>query len=109
MRTELLPYILHCCDMLGIGCTNNIGKARANLLGHLAKSLRRLVHKRLRCYTVLGGFHGIFVAMFVSAYLIANFLAVDPMIPRPNVRQQIVHSMPNMRCAVDIGNSGRNI
>jgi len=68
-----------------------------------------LVDIGLRRLILTSSFGSNFITMFIHARLKTYLAAVLPLIPRPHVRQHVVHGVPNVRQTVDIRNSSGNV
>ena len=108
-RSKLLPNILHRANMMRVSCADKIRRRNIQLGNHVLEIAMHLINVGLRRLILTSSLSGNFIPMFIHARLETYLAAVLPLIPRPHVRQHIIHSMPNVRQTVDIRNSGSDI
>ena len=106
---KLLPDIAHRAHMMRIGSTDEIGILGVFSIHQYLEVLMRLINVLLRRQVLFGSFGSNFIAMLVRSNLKTNVFTFLLLIARPNIRQQIIKRIADMRLAINIRNCSGNV
>ena len=95
--------------MVRIGRTDKVSLFRADFFNEILKVANHLVGICLGRNTKFGSLCGNFVAMFVSAYLEPDSVAILHLIAHPDVSEQVVERVADMRLTIDVRNSSSDV
>jgi hypothetical protein len=101
---QLLPDILDGAFVVGVGGANEVGVLRADLLHERFEIRVHLIGITLWIESVLGGFGGNLVSVFVGADLESHLTTILALVAGPYVSKQIIERVADMRSSVDIRN-----
>ena len=106
---KLFPDILHRGLMTNISCPHEVSIASIHFADKIFKLSSVLINISLRLQASIARFNGDFVAMFVSPYLKLHLITQLTLVTRPNIRNQIIHGIANVRASVNVRNSGSDV
>ncbi|MNR48887.1 hypothetical protein D3C85_1681770 [compost metagenome] len=95
--------------MMGVGRTNKISIACANLLHEKFKVTIHTIRVCLGVEAIFSSFGSNFITMFIGTDLKTHIMPVLLLVARPNISKKIIECIANMRRAVNVRNGGRDV
>ena len=104
-----LPDVLHCCNVVRVSRADKVSIFCANCLHQDFEVAIHAVYIALWVEPIRLSLSSDFIAVFVRTNLEAYLVAILLLIARPDIGQEIVERIANMRLTVDIRNSSGDV